>query len=295
MGARLASAGGAVSGLVWALSNAAVAAGRVRLWGLGQAGVALRGGGRLVLVDPYLSDWLERPSAQNPQPVRRATPRRVAPEDIPVPDIVLCTHEHPDHLDPGTVAVLARRAGTTRFVVPQPLVGDVIALGAWPQRVVGVVADRPVDVDGVEVLALPAAHALHPEAFGGYSYWLDGEGRHRAVGYVVTIDGVRVFHAGDTVYWPGMQERLRGLAIDVGLLPINGRSWQRERRGIVGNLTAREAAELAVAAGFRLAVPMHYDGIAGNTADPARFGEHLAAMSPGLRWALLDDDEGVLV
>lgn len=284
-----------MSRLAQALADAPVPRSRVRLWGLGQAGTAIRGAGLTVLIDPYLSDWLEQPSEANPEPATRATPARIGPDDIPVPDLVLCTHEHPDHLDPGTIPVLARRSGTTRFVVPEPLRQNLLDLDVDDERIVGVLADEPVDVDGVEILALPAPHAMHPDAFGGYTWWLDDRGRHRSVGFAVTLDGVRLFHAGDTVYWPGMDERLRSLGVDVALLPINGRSWARERDDIVGNLTAREAAELAAAAEIPLTIPMHFDGIVGNTADPAAFVEHLRAIAPERAWALPDDDAGLVV
>ena len=56
--------------------------------------------------------------------------------------------------------------------------------------------------------------------------------------------------------------------MDVVLLPINGRDAERESRGIVGNMDAAEAAELALdRRGSRL-VPYHWDGFAGNTVPP---------------------------
>ncbi len=265
--------------------------GGVRLRGLGQAGVAVEGGGRRLLIDPYLSDWLERPGPANPEPVTRARPAPVAPEEIEPPDLVLCTHEHPDHLDPGTVAVLARRSPATTFVVPLPLTGQLAELGVAPDRILGVAVDTEYEVAGVSVLAIPSAHAFAPGSFGGYTYWLDDQGRHRAVGYVVSVGGVRLYHSGDTVYWPGMDERLAELSVDVGVLPINGRDWRRERAGLVGNLSAVESADLAAAAGFGTVVPCHYDGIVGNTADPAEFVAYLTRTYPSQRHALFGEED----
>ncbi len=263
-----------------ALTTTEVPAPGIRLWSLGQAGIAIRDGSRLVLVDPYLSDWLEQPSEMNPEPVTRFQPPPMTPEEVPEPDVVLCTHEHPDHLDPGTIAVLAERSTSTVFVVPLPLVGDALALGVPDEQLIGVRVDQPFHLPGVDGLALPAAHAFHAEAFGGYTYWLDDAGDHRAVGYVLTIGGVRIFHSGDTVFWPQMDARLAELEIDVGILPVNGRDWKREREGLVGNLTAREAADLAAAARFGLVVPCHYDGIVGNTGDLDGFVRYLTDTYP---------------
>ena len=51
-----------------------------------------------------------------------------------------------------------------------------------------------------------------------------------------------VYHAGDTVRYEGMIDRLRIFNIDVALLPINGRAPQWR---VLGNLSGLEAAELA--------------------------------------------------
>ena len=57
-------------------------------------------------------------------------------------------------------------------------------------------------------------------------------------------------------------------AVEVALLPINGRDEEREARGIVGNMDAVEAVELALAIGASVLVPHHWDGFEGNTVPP---------------------------
>jgi L-ascorbate metabolism protein UlaG (beta-lactamase superfamily) len=89
-----------------------------------------------------------------------------------------------------------------------------------------------------------------------------------------------VFHAGDTVWWPGLEEELRELTPDVAILPINGRDAMREADGLWGNLTEIEAAALAAAAGVPLAVPCHFDGVNGNLGDPAVFVDALREREP---------------
>jgi L-ascorbate metabolism protein UlaG (beta-lactamase superfamily) len=92
---------------------------------------------------------------------------------------------------------------------------------------------------------------------------------YRYLGYVIDDGWVRVYHAGDTVAYAGMADRLRDLRVEVALLPINGRDHYREAAGIVGNLDHREAATLAADAGADVLVPMHYDMFAGNQGYPA--------------------------
>src|SRR5258706_12672596 len=80
----------------------------IALWWLGQAGFVLRSARSIVYLDPFLSD---RPA-----------------------DLVLCTHEHWDHLDPETLPGLARASPQACFVVPLPIVEQVTALGISPER-----------------------------------------------------------------------------------------------------------------------------------------------------------------
>jgi L-ascorbate 6-phosphate lactonase len=84
----------------------------------------------------------------------------------------------------------------------------------------------------------------------------------------VELGGVRIYHAGDTTWWPGQEQVLRDLGVHLALLPINGRDPVREADNVVGNLDHREAALLAAAAGVDLLVPMHWDMFAGNRGFP---------------------------
>jgi L-ascorbate metabolism protein UlaG (beta-lactamase superfamily) len=80
--------------------------------------------------------------------------------------------------------------------------------------------------------------------------------------------------------YDGLIERLRARPVDVLLAPINGLDYFRTKRDIVGNLSAREAAELAVAAGVKLLIPAHWDLFAGNAENPGHLFEYLARHHP---------------
>jgi L-ascorbate metabolism protein UlaG (beta-lactamase superfamily) len=119
-----------------------------------------------------------------------------------------------------------------------------------------------VTIGALTIDAVPACH---------------GEGADDAyrlgpfLGYVVSAGGVHVYHAGDTIPFDGLVERLRELRVHLALLPINGRDAKREAEGIVGNMDAREAAQLAHDIGADAAIPMHWDMFASNPGDPAAF------------------------
>ena len=92
----------------------------------------------------------------------------------------------------------------------------------------------------------------------GFGEELSG-GLIRFVGFVLEMDGVRIYHAGDTIHYDGMEATVGVLRPHVSLLPINGRHAEREARGIVGNLNEREAAWLAATIGSETLIPMHHD------------------------------------
>ena len=217
----------------------------VTVWPLGNAGVLLAdASGRRIAIDPWTSSWLETRSAGNPEPVQRQRPARLRSEELAeLVDAVLVTHEHPDHLDPGLAPVLAS-AGVP-VVLPRGCLPAARACGYPASALRPVDVGEDVDVCGFGVVAVPAAHAFDGDGYGRYAEWLDESGAHRAVGYVVRSGGRVLFHGGDTVMWRGLAEELRAAGVDTCLLPINGRDWLREERGLVGNLTARESADLA--------------------------------------------------
>jgi L-ascorbate metabolism protein UlaG (beta-lactamase superfamily) len=224
-----------------------------------------------VLVDPFLAD---HPDRLVPPPVR--------PEQVIGVDAVAVTHDHLDHLDEESLPRLAKASPEALFVVPEPVGGRVATLGIPRERVAGAQPDRPLELDRLTIHPVPAAHGDEPE--DAYGFGLErSNGLYRYLGYVFDLDGVRVYHAGDTIPYAGMEERLRDLRVDVALLPINGRDPDREAQGIVGNLDEAEAAELAAAIGADLLVPMHYDMFAANPGSPGRLVELATKHHPGLQ------------
>ena len=230
--------------------------GEAGIWWLGQASVALRGPRANVLVDPFLSP--------NPD---RLVPPPFAPREVGGLDAVLCTHEHWDHFDAEALPELAEASPEAVFVVPEPIVDAVVELGIDTGRVLGAQPERSIELDGVAIHPVPACHGV--EAGDAYTFGRElSNGLVRYLGYVVELGGVRVYHAGDTIPFDGLEEQLRELAIDVALLPINGRDAEREAQGIVGNMDAREAAYVAEAAGADAVIPIHYDMFEANLGDP---------------------------
>ncbi len=258
------------------LARLRLEAGQVALWWLGQSGFALRGGDATLLLDPFLSTGHDR-----------LVPRPFAPEQATGVDAILCSHEHLDHLDADSLPAMAAASPGAAVVVPAPIVSQVTDLGIAPDRVIGAQPEQPIELRGLTVHPLPAWHGIDVADAYGFGRELSG-GRYRYLGYVVEADGVRVYHAGDTLVYEGMEEWLRRLAPDVALLPINGRDRFREEQNLVGNMDHREAAQLADAVGVGLLVPMHFDMFAANLGFPAHLVDFVQRHHPGLAVMLPD-------
>ena len=251
------------------------AGGGLLLFGLGQAGYALRGAETLVLIDPWLSTQLEEE-----QGVTRHVPPALRPEEVEAADLVCITHEHADHLDPRTLGAIAAQVPEAIFLAPAPAVPLVEAAGVARGRIhpafdsvaleaAGRAGDRGAGraraasgrVRRLPLLARRAGRPPLPELPGRARRARDLPRRRQ---HLVA----------------GMEDALRALAPDVAILPINGRDAMREAQAIWGNLNHDEAAALAAAAGVPAVVPCHFDGVAGNLGDPAAFLAALRERGP---------------
>ena len=164
-------------------------------------------------------------------------------------DLVLVGHPHFDHLDPADVAKVAKPDAVIVTVAECAEKLKSAGVGAAVQVVKP--GDR-IQVKGAAIEAVPA-YNLQKSFHVKESGW---------VGFIVELDGVRLYHAGDTDFIPEMKE----LKADVALLPVSGTYV----------MTAEEAAEAARAINPKVAVPMHYGAVVGTAADAQRF-QKLAA------------------
>ena len=242
----------------------------VAVWWLGQAGLLVRGTSGTVVIDPFITDFGSFGRLYEPP---------LDPGELDFVDVLLGTHDHADHIDPlGFPAILAASDGATG-VVPAAALDRVTALdGVDAARLVPARAGERLALGSIAIEPFPAVHAYAPA--DGYGFHLTADGDHPFLGYVIELDGVRIGHVGDTLIYPGLAEYLRDAHLDLLLLPINGTSWFREQRGLVGNMNAVEAAELAALSGARLTMPVHWDLFADNTEDPEHFVRYAARLYP---------------
>ncbi len=160
-----------------------------------------------------------------------------------IADIILITHEHYDHCSPDDVKLI-QGSGTVIVATADctmKLSGDI--------RIVKV--GDTISVKGITIETVPAYNTnkrFHTKDKG----W---------VGYIFTVNGQRIYIAGDTDHIPEMKD----FRADVALLPVSGTYV----------MTAEEAARAALDIKPKIAIPMHYGAIVGDRKDADEFAAKL--------------------
>lgn len=194
---------------------------------IGQAGLLFEEDGFKIMIDPYLSDSVEK---INPKSYRRvAVDERFL--NI-VPDVMIFTHDHLDHYDTETAPVFLNNKSKTMTVL------------------------APTSVWGKA-----RAHGTHNYVeFNTHTEWTEGNFRftavkavhsdHYAIGVLIESlkDGSVYYATGDTLYseeiFADLPER-----IDMVFLPING---------VGNNMNVADACRFAQKTGAKKAVPLHF-------------------------------------
>ncbi len=212
--------------------------GDVKIECIGHAGFIVKGQNRIIYIDPYLIS--EQPGPQE------------------LADIILITHEHFDHCDPDSIKKV--RGSNTTTIIPESCS---LSFRGDARRVrEGDVLEGDLAIKGINIYVHPAYNIqaeYHPRGFG--------------LGYVVEVDGLKIYHSGDTDAIPEMKD----ISADVALLPISGK-YTMDERG---------AAEAVSLIGPQIVIPMHYGLIKGTEADPELFKQLVAQKCPDTKVILL--------
>jgi L-ascorbate metabolism protein UlaG (beta-lactamase superfamily) len=234
--------------------------GGFRLWWLGQSGFLLQWQGTHVLLDPYLSDSLTRKYSQTDKPHVRMTELVIDPAELTFVDIATSSHNHTDHLDADTLGPILARNQLLKLVIPEANRAFVAErLKIRPAMPIGLDDGITIELSGIRFSGVASAHETVER---------DDQGQVKALGYVLQFGDWSLYHSGDTLRYDGMAEKLRPFAVDVALLPINGRAPERH---VAGNLSGPEAAQLARDIGAKLVIPCHFEMFEFNTATPDGF------------------------
>ncbi|WP_211786023.1 MBL fold metallo-hydrolase [Kitasatospora atroaurantiaca] len=214
----------------------------LRLTWLGHATVLAELDGRRVLFDPV---WGERCS-----PFGWTGPKRLHPVPIPLADVgpvdvVVISHDHYDHLDMGTVRALTGSGAV--FAVPLGVGAHLEHWGVPVERIVELDWWESAEVAGLTLTATPARHyCSRGPRTSTHFLWAS---------WVVAGAEHRVFHSGDTGYFPGFAEIGRRLGpFDATMMQIGAYSdfWPEV------HMTPEEGVRAHLDLGGQLLLPIHW-------------------------------------
>ena len=263
--------------------------GEAYIWYLGQHGFVIKSGNLVFYIDVILNDFLDRQGVSH-----RVYPPPFEPSESQNVDYVFCSHSHGDHLNLKTLEPLAKANPSVKFVVPPSCKQTLTEAGIADERVIAARAGEIIplsaqtpaagtaeDPGSFSLVPVPAIHTRYIQDDGEK----DANGDYSALGFIIKGEGISIYHCGDTWITPSLVQTLKNHApLNIAMLPINGTDWERTMQNCVGNVSYLDAAKLARTIPVDLVFPSHYDMMAFNSENPARFADAMYTLCPEKRF-----------
>ena len=215
---------------------------------LGQSGLLLQWGQLKILVDPYLTDFVREKIDLN---MIRCRVAPIFPEECRQITHVFITHAHADHADPDGLQIIFKNNPTAQLICPN----DVLVQLGKP-----LTQNQPNFVvenydwqlcNGLKFRAMPVAHPNVPSK----NYECPA-----CVGFLIEVAGEKIYISGDTFLFSGLVAELElESPIKYAALPINGHTYFKDEKNILGNMSTHEAFQLAKKINFEYFLPTHWD------------------------------------
>ena len=171
-------------------------------------------------------------------------------------DIVFITHDHFDHYSEEDIDKVINE--NTIIIIPEELLTKILRKGINKNAVITVESNKEYMVQGIKFETIPAYNTnktFHPKE----NDW---------VGYIITLDGIRYYIAGDT----DITEENKKVKCDVAFVPVGG----------TYTMNYSEAAELVNIIKPKIAVPIHYGSVVGTKQDATNFIKLLHSSIKGI-------------
>ncbi len=162
-------------------------------------------------------------------------------------DIIFITHDHYDHYSENDIDKVIKQ--DTVIIAPEELLTKLLKKGYKKDYIVTVEPEKSYMVEGIKFETVPAYNVdkpFHPKENG----W---------VGYIIELDGIRYYIAGDT----DITEESKKVKCDVAFVPVGG----------TFTMDYKEAANLINEIKPKIAVPIHYGSIVGTKEDGINFSK----------------------
>ena len=173
-------------------------------------------------------------------------------------DLIFITHDHYDHYSEEDIDKV--RNENTIIIASQDLSPKLLKRGIKKDYIIGVEPSKKYTVQGINFETIPAYNLgklFHPKGNG----W---------VGYVIDINGVNYYIAGDT----DLTNESKNVKCDIAFVPVGG----------TYTMNYKEAAELINSIKPKIAVPIHYGSIVGTKQDAETF---ISLLNEGIEGRIL--------
>lgn len=240
--------------------------GKTSLFFVAQAGFILKSAnGTTMGIDLYLSDCVERFDG-----FKRLSPKVFRPDELEL-DYLAATHWHLDHFDIDSIPILMAN-GKTKLICAEDCCEHVQNLHLDESRVTYVRVGTHVTCEDIDLDAVFCDH---------------GTGAPLAVGLVVTIDGYKIYIAGDTsLRLDKAPEIAKYGPFDVMIAPING---------AFGNLNEAENVQLCAFHKPKLNIPCHFWTFAEHYGNPGIYMNEMMKMLPDQKYCIMAPGEQIFL
>jgi L-ascorbate metabolism protein UlaG (beta-lactamase superfamily) len=250
------------------------------IWWIGQNGFIIKSTDLTIYIDPYLSNYAERITLGKSNEHVRMTDSPIPPEEVSNADLVICTHDHADHIDPDGIPLIAKASQHANFIIPECARNTLLNFDISKDRIYTLRGNDELTYMGIKIFAIPAKHEEFDEdELYGFPY----------LSYVINLGKITILHAGDTIPYDRQVDKFKPHKIDIAFLPINGRDKFRNDLNFEGNFNCKEAVDFAKSVYAKLTIPMHYDMFYINTGDVKEFVK--IAQEKGLTYRVLQPSE----
>lgn len=243
--------------------------GKTHLFFAGQAGFIIKSrNGQLLGFDLCLSECVER--VEGHIGFKRLLPKILEPFELRF-DCLIATHPHFDHFDMDAVPQMMSNHHTKLFASVN-CEAEVERLMMTGENTFYVKAGESADCGDFHFDFVECDH---------------GTGAPDAFGAVITVDGKKIYMAGDTCLRTDRVSKLKEFGgFDVVIGPING---------AFGNMNEKEFAGFAHALDSRLTIPCHFGMFASHGGDPGKFLEEMKSKYPDDKTVLMSLGEGIIL
>lgn len=195
----------------------------------GQASVRIEVAGKFIYIDPYL-----------------VTDKEPA-------ELIFITHSHGDHFSIDDIKKIVNNG--TKIYAPKDCCQKLINEGIVNCK--EVTPGQTLNIDGIKVKVVPAYNIVknfHAK-------------EKKFVGYLLTVDGVKIYHPGDTERIPEMKD----IKCDIAFMPL-GQTYTMQN--------VEEAVNAVLDTQAKVAIPIHYGMYEGASTDAQLFKDLLKDKVP---------------